>query len=1131
MPKFTSYAIRSKPNEERGDQSFMVKTEELVQTNAGTTLTQWAAQALEVTGEKIHLRLRGNTVHILCESESCPPMAIAITRVTNALKQQGIDALLPPDHPPIEEIFLYGRSKGTKRPDWSVRIESSRPDSPATMDSAQSESGPSSVELPPTLTLAASPTPPTPPPDNHPFSIADARMMLRVQSRASLGDPEAEALLAKGMARYLNETLSLYSISVKVLLRPLKRADRNWGDRPSPPRRLWIFCQSANFPDATPLALPMAERLRELQLSGCADAVILGRTTPDGKPELLLRVDLTPPEERLKAWARWGDLPAITRLLNQAVAPLGLEVGSVQKDATLHLFCGNSSPEVEGVCADSPLAAADKSLCIDAIAPILKSLAPQGLHAVTLYGCRYGRHLDIPSNAPPLWVDWLDLPAARDSLLALSARELASQGNLDALQFLLDRLVNPELDAKLNGRGLSVFLRQDPDLLHVMVEASPCPEQDTVAPLILELLRELKLNGVEELRLYGRRGGDKHPSWRYSSAIFTPLQLLPCEPEPTPPSPEESHPEHPDSELESAEETLPAIINFTHGAPDTTEDLPEAVESMFAADPPEELQACLTKQVISPKPRERPSPGWVTRLLLVTGLFIPAKTFRRGPTSSSKIAFIWGVLGLLGMLHADWLLGRVPLFSDTSSPSSETATIPGQAPEDPSALSAGNPQDGLNLGELSLNPSKNEGDPIFNGSSFTEFQEEPAIALNPETRPRFDYPTFNSQQLDEQLELYLQYLATSGPPDVLIIGSSRALRGVAPMTIEESLSSRYPGLKVFNFGINGATAQVADFVIRELIPQEQLPKLILWADGARALNSGRSDRTFEAIARSPGYRHLLQGNRPVVPAMANSDDESQSLASLSETLVQRARTGFSVGESYEKLDEWINEKLASISANYENRDRLQGFLRSQLLLPLADIADNFIPETNRSSPEAIAETTPDPTLASVEASLIALSAESAASSGIDNLPTSTLSNGFLPLSVRFNPMTYYEKHARVSGDYDADYESFQLAGIQTAAVTNLLQFTRDRQIPLVFINMPLTQEYLDPVRLEYEREFQKYMLSLSLEKEGLSFRDLSQLWPTEIDRFSDPSHLNRYGAHEVSNRLSQDPMIPWPQTQ
>ena len=50
----------------------------------------------------------------------------------------------------------------------------------------------------------------------------------------------------------------------------------------------------------------------------------------------------------------------------------------------------------------------------------------------------------------------------------------------------------------------------------------------------------------------------------------------------------------------------------------------------------------------------------------------------------------------------------------------------------------------------------------------------------------------------------------------------------------------------------------------------------------------------------------------------------------------------------------------------------------------------------------------------------------------------------------------------------------------------------------------------------------------SATQKGLIFRDLSQLLLTKSDYFSDPSHLNRYGAYKVSNQLAQDPMIPWP---
>ncbi|NJO53099.1 MAG: hypothetical protein HC840_31050 [Leptolyngbyaceae cyanobacterium RM2_2_4] len=53
------------------------------------------------------------------------------------------------------------------------------------------------------------------------------------------------------------------------------------------------------------------------------------------------------------------------------------------------------------------------------------------------------------------------------------------------------------------------------------------------------------------------------------------------------------------------------------------------------------------------------------------------------------------------------------------------------------------------------------------------------------------------------------------------------------------------------------------------------------------------------------------------------------------------------------------------------------------------------------------------------------------------------------------------------------------------------------------------------------------MLELSVSQPGFIFKDLGQLWLDQHDYFSDPSHLNRYGAYEISNRLAQDPLIPW----
>ncbi len=69
-------------------------------------------------------------------------------------------------------------------------------------------------------------------------------------------------------------------------------------------------------------------------------------------------------------------------------------------------------------------------------------------------------------------------------------------------------------------------------------------------------------------------------------------------------------------------------------------------------------------------------------------------------------------------------------------------------------------------------------------------------------------------------------------------------------------------------------------------------------------------------------------------------------------------------------------------------------------------------------------------------------------------------DGFLPLSIRFNPARYYQKHPRVTGNYDNDYKSFQIGGEQDAAFQAVLQFTQSQKISLVFVNTPLTADYL-----------------------------------------------------------------------
>jgi hypothetical protein len=335
----------------------------------------------------------------------------------------------------------------------------------------------------------------------------------------------------------------------------------------------------------------------------------------------------------------------------------------------------------------------------------------------------------------------------------------------------------------------------------------------------------------------------------------------------------------------------------------------------------------------------------------------------------------------------------------------------------------------------------------FNASAFTR-QGEKSVIINENAdksstpkrvnaataavlaAARSSNPSFNNQLLDQKLALYQQRLLKSGPPDVLILGSSRALRGIDPVALQDALAAQgYRNVEVFNFGINGATAQVVDLLIRRVLAPEQLPKLIIWADGARAFNSSRVDATYEAITSSKAYQQIQAGtfsnsvNVKQRDGNRRSGEASQPTRSADETPQPLA----AVNAAYRSIGQWIDRSLSNVSLTYRQRDQLKSLLQEEYV--------TFLERTQLPQ---------DPTL-------------------IDSLKSSTGQesidiDGFLPLTVRFNPASYYKQHPRVAGDYDNDYESFQLDGKQDIALGSLLQYAQSQNMGIVFINLPLTKD-------------------------------------------------------------------------
>lgn len=337
----------------------------------------------------------------------------------------------------------------------------------------------------------------------------------------------------------------------------------------------------------------------------------------------------------------------------------------------------------------------------------------------------------------------------------------------------------------------------------------------------------------------------------------------------------------------------------------------------------------------------------------------------------------------------------------------------------------------------------------FAQKKVAEYQNYLTVAKQQTNRlPRLlPFTSFKSQIFDEKLWLFLSYRAALQTPDILIVGSSRALQGVDPLALEKNLIPRgHAGIKAFNLGINGSTAQVVDVLLREILTPEQLPDLIIWADGVRAFNSGREDLTYGAIASSSGYRELVGGKRPELPAAASASN-SQNCSQLQGIL-----------PSIEKFGGWLGRELPAIAAGVGAID----------------------------------------------------------------------ANGFLAISQRFDRDRYYQQFPDVPGLYDADYQNFTLAGEQTEALNRLQNYLQQRQIPLVFVNLPVTGDYLDETRQGREEQFRTFMTEES-QKQGFAFIDLGEQWRERPEYFADPSHLNRYGAVLIGEQLANNPKLPYTQ--
>ncbi|MEL7224018.1 MAG: hypothetical protein AAGL17_03935 [Cyanobacteria bacterium J06576_12] len=354
------------------------------------------------------------------------------------------------------------------------------------------------------------------------------------------------------------------------------------------------------------------------------------------------------------------------------------------------------------------------------------------------------------------------------------------------------------------------------------------------------------------------------------------------------------------------------------------------------------------------------------------------------------------------------------------------------------------------------------------------------------------FPSFGSAVFDAQLAGYLAYVDAVGTPDILIVGSSRALQGIDPAELQAQLSAQgYPGLKVYNFSVNGATAQVVNFVVSDLLPGE-LPPVVVWGDGSRAFNDGRRDRTWESISGSAGYQSVVRGE-----GSAMTESIHGMIAATATSSIVFSDDGsvasYEIGPSLPRGPNTFD--VTALDSTFEPLDP------SAVAVEDGSVADMFFGNV----PEA------------AESSAVSLTGTRLNGLTLDGL-------GFSAVGDRFDPAIYYQEFPQVSGQYDGAYSPFALQGAQTTALRQAANAVRRQNSQLIFVNLPLSDSYLDEFRLYYEGRFQQFLRAEG-SRYGFEVVDLLQAWSGQSDLFADPSHINQYGAAAIAAQLAQNPTL------
>ncbi|MBE9113250.1 hypothetical protein IQ273_28130, partial [Nodosilinea sp. LEGE 07298] len=169
----------------------------------------WLRESMGLPEAELHIKLRGNILHVLCETPTALDQSAVLLKLVRSLLDGG-DDLVRQHYPQVYQLYVYSRLTGNPTPDWTAPIYLNRLERHLAQlvlenqDEADIKATQSLLEQytqgQPELSLGG--------------EGGSSAIVLSNLSLARKGDPEA-------IAWYLSETLSSLDVGVWVSIKAI----------------------------------------------------------------------------------------------------------------------------------------------------------------------------------------------------------------------------------------------------------------------------------------------------------------------------------------------------------------------------------------------------------------------------------------------------------------------------------------------------------------------------------------------------------------------------------------------------------------------------------------------------------------------------------------------------------------------------------------------------------------------------------------------------------------------------------------------------------------------------------------------------------------------------------------------